>query len=213
MQQFPGVALIWCVVQLICIFNTYWEDGADLLVCYCFFYETISLLLLLGETAQSASSLEWHKRHAIAIGIAKGLRFLHEECHATLVQSSIWICNQAMHCWHMTCTYAWGLLVLQNGRLAMIPQRQWFWGNQDTVGAWVMLNMVVRCLMNTKDAAHIYCNGQSRCLRALHLWTSRWPHQRYIWYFWVVSSSQSCVYLCQDNSRATSFFLWERMVW
>ena len=36
MQQFPGVALIWCVVQLICIFNTYWEDGADLLVCYCY---------------------------------------------------------------------------------------------------------------------------------------------------------------------------------
>lgn len=27
-----------------------------------------------------ADNLEWHKRHAIAIGIAKGLRFLHEEC-------------------------------------------------------------------------------------------------------------------------------------
>lgn len=24
--------------------------------------------------------LEWHQRHAIAIGTAKGLRFLHEEC-------------------------------------------------------------------------------------------------------------------------------------
>lgn len=24
--------------------------------------------------------LEWHHRHAIAIGTAKGLRFLHEEC-------------------------------------------------------------------------------------------------------------------------------------
>lgn len=30
--------------------------------------------------SQSAHPLEWHKRNAIAIGIAKGLRFLHEEC-------------------------------------------------------------------------------------------------------------------------------------
>jgi serine/threonine protein kinase len=43
-------------------------------------YRLISLLLLLGETDRSANSLEWNKRHAIAIGIAKCLRFLHEEC-------------------------------------------------------------------------------------------------------------------------------------
>ncbi|XP_060971550.1 proline-rich receptor-like protein kinase PERK13 [Cannabis sativa] len=29
---------------------------------------------------ETASPLEWHQRFAIAIGIAKGLRFLHEEC-------------------------------------------------------------------------------------------------------------------------------------
>ncbi|XP_058089797.1 proline-rich receptor-like protein kinase PERK13 isoform X2 [Magnolia sinica] len=29
---------------------------------------------------KSAPTLEWHQRHAIAIGTAKGLRFLHEEC-------------------------------------------------------------------------------------------------------------------------------------
>lgn len=29
---------------------------------------------------ESAALLEWHKRYAIAIGTAKGLRFLHEEC-------------------------------------------------------------------------------------------------------------------------------------
>ncbi|URE09758.1 STYKc [Musa troglodytarum] len=30
--------------------------------------------------SQSAELLEWHQRYAIAMGIAKGLRFLHEEC-------------------------------------------------------------------------------------------------------------------------------------
>ncbi|XP_024962802.1 serine/threonine-protein kinase CDG1-like [Cynara cardunculus var. scolymus] len=32
---------------------------------------------------QSANGLEWHQRHAIAIGTAKGLRFLHEECRSS----------------------------------------------------------------------------------------------------------------------------------
>lgn len=30
--------------------------------------------------SESADLLEWHKRRAMAIGVAKGLRFLHEEC-------------------------------------------------------------------------------------------------------------------------------------
>ncbi|KAM7514743.1 hypothetical protein LguiA_004326 [Lonicera macranthoides] len=32
---------------------------------------------------KTASVLEWHRRHAIAIGTAKGLRFLHEECRGS----------------------------------------------------------------------------------------------------------------------------------
>lgn len=34
----------------------------------------------LQFTGRSANLLEWHNRRSIAIGIAKGLRFLHEEC-------------------------------------------------------------------------------------------------------------------------------------
>lgn len=31
-------------------------------------------------TENTENILEWHRRYAIAIGTAKGLRFLHEEC-------------------------------------------------------------------------------------------------------------------------------------
>ena len=34
----------------------------------------------LEFTGEFANLLEWHNRRAIAIGMAKGLRFLHEEC-------------------------------------------------------------------------------------------------------------------------------------
>lgn len=33
-----------------------------------------------NSTENSETVLEWHQRHAIALGTAKGLRFLHEEC-------------------------------------------------------------------------------------------------------------------------------------
>ncbi|XP_059631686.1 probable serine/threonine-protein kinase PBL5 [Cornus florida] len=34
---------------------------------------------------KAAKVLEWHQRHAIAIGTAKGLRFLHEECRSPII--------------------------------------------------------------------------------------------------------------------------------
>lgn len=34
-------------------------------------------------TDNTSRVLEWHQRHAIAIGTAKGLRFLHEECRGS----------------------------------------------------------------------------------------------------------------------------------
>lgn len=40
-------------------------------------FPLIPVILSIDETA---AVLEWHRRYAIAIGTAKGLRFLHEEC-------------------------------------------------------------------------------------------------------------------------------------
>ncbi|KAJ0025054.1 hypothetical protein Pint_08040 [Pistacia integerrima] len=43
-------------------------------------YEYICNKSLHWHLFDSTTVLEWHQRHAIAIGTAKGLRFLHEEC-------------------------------------------------------------------------------------------------------------------------------------
>jgi interleukin-1 receptor-associated kinase 1 len=45
-------------------------------------YEYICNKSLYWHLFGSATPLEWHQRYAIAIGTAKGLRFLHEECRA-----------------------------------------------------------------------------------------------------------------------------------
>lgn len=51
---------------------------------YWFYQQNLNCILnsscFLEFTGESANLLEWHNRRAIAIGIAKGLRFLHEEC-------------------------------------------------------------------------------------------------------------------------------------
>lgn len=47
-------------------------------------YILVSSLISLGVYADNTEHvLEWHRRHAIAIGTAKGLRFLHEECRGS----------------------------------------------------------------------------------------------------------------------------------
>lgn len=45
-----------------------------------FFFFFVGVMYLKDE---AANVLEWRKRHAIAIGTAKGLRFLHEECRSS----------------------------------------------------------------------------------------------------------------------------------
>ncbi|KAI9200750.1 hypothetical protein LWI28_012731 [Acer negundo] len=49
-------------------------------------YEYICNKSLYWHLFENKSTfLEWHQRHAIAIGTAKGLRFLHEECRGGLI--------------------------------------------------------------------------------------------------------------------------------
>lgn len=43
----------------------------------------IFYVMLLYVTDNTGQFLEWKRRHAIAIGTAKGLRFLHEECRGS----------------------------------------------------------------------------------------------------------------------------------
>lgn len=44
-----------------------------------FFFFNLSCVL----TDNTENILEWHQRYSIAIGTAKGLRFLHEECRGS----------------------------------------------------------------------------------------------------------------------------------
>lgn len=41
---------------------------------------TESIYLAFFTAENTGTVLDWHQRYAIAIGTAKGLRFLHEEC-------------------------------------------------------------------------------------------------------------------------------------
>jgi hypothetical protein len=111
--------------------------------------------MLLCETDKTANLLEWHTRHAIVLGIAKGLRFLHEECHAgPIIQWDLrpsnvllthdfvpmvrWTVGLTMY--HSTtrstslhsdflCSIVFRsleILVLRNGKPTMVPLRQGF---------------------------------------------------------------------------------------
>lgn len=113
--------------------------------------------MLLGETDKTANLLEWHTRHAIALGIAKGLRFLHEECragpiiHRDLRPSNVLLTHDfvpmvwlivvdfSRYLYMSRCTnlciqifissvvfHSLEILVLQNGKPAMVPSRQGF---------------------------------------------------------------------------------------